>query len=86
MHYHRDVVTGGDDCDVDGILDDDDLDDDNDRVFDEDGADRCNPDVVCDPSEEPSTTPVDSSAISTTSRAITPTWGADHWACAGDTP
>jgi hypothetical protein len=55
IHYHRDVVTGDDDCDVDGILDDD-----NDGVFDEDGGDRCNPNVVCDPSEEPSTTPIDS--------------------------
>lgn len=52
MHYHRDVVTGGEDCDGDGIVDDEDLDDDNDGVFDEDDGDRCNPDVVCDPSEE----------------------------------
>lgn len=47
LEYSRQTMSPPNDCDGDGIPNDQDPDDDDDTVLDEEDADPCNPDVVC---------------------------------------
>ncbi len=49
LQYQRQASAPPDDCDGDGVPDDQDADDDDDGVLDEDDYDRCDPSIVCAP-------------------------------------